>query len=84
MVGRWPVRHSEHMPRGEMGGIRRLLTTALAVLVSLLVASPALAVESAADLPPNADPVATLMVVAIGAALISAWTTYRDHHTRRH
>lgn len=71
------------MPRGEMR-TRRLLTTALAVLFSLLAAAPALAVESAADLPPRADPLATLMVVAIGAALVSAWTTYKGRHTRRH
>lgn len=70
------------MPRGESGR-RWLPGTVLGLLVALLFAAPAFAVERAANLPPDADPLATIMVVAFGAVLVSAWTTYRDRRSRR-
>jgi type VI protein secretion system component VasK len=56
---------------------------ALAVALVVLAASPVLGVESAADLPPDADPMATIAVVIISAGLVSVWTSYRARRTSR-
>ena len=67
------------------GGVISILgrAAAAAALLAVLVAGSVVGAEGQRPMPPDSDPVATLLVVAIGVALVTAWQSLRSRRTQR-